>query len=127
MAAPGRRGALPRLILFTYSKSDPGWSHQATGSQVANAGGKAGAWIADVAALCVRPVRLVVGALPARRRGLGLSAHRGAATVDRRSRRRGVRRFLLLITASSAFESLRLYSLKVQLPHVARRHARRSW
>ena len=37
------------LILATYSKSDPGWSHQASGSQVVNAGGKAGAWLADVA------------------------------------------------------------------------------
>ena len=37
------------LVLATYSKSDPGWSHLASGSQVVNAGGKAGAWIADVA------------------------------------------------------------------------------
>ena len=36
------------LVLATYSKSDPGWSHQASGSQVVNAGGKAGAWIADL-------------------------------------------------------------------------------
>ena len=36
------------LILFTYNQSDPGWSHQASGAQVANAGGKAGAWMADI-------------------------------------------------------------------------------
>ncbi|HVY05971.1 MAG TPA: DNA translocase FtsK 4TM domain-containing protein, partial [Burkholderiales bacterium] len=34
------------LILATYSKNDPGWSHQGSGGQVVNAGGKAGAWIA---------------------------------------------------------------------------------
>ena len=37
------------LVLSTYSRGDPGWSHQASGAQVVNAGGKAGAWIADVA------------------------------------------------------------------------------
>jgi S-DNA-T family DNA segregation ATPase FtsK/SpoIIIE len=37
------------LVLATYHRSDPGWSHQASGAQVVNAGGKAGAWLADLA------------------------------------------------------------------------------
>ena len=37
------------LVFATYNKADPGWSHQVSGGQVVNAGGKAGAWIADVA------------------------------------------------------------------------------
>ena len=37
------------LVLSTYHRSDPGWSHQASDAQVVNAGGKAGAWLADVA------------------------------------------------------------------------------
>jgi len=34
--------------LATYRSSDPGWSHSATATAVANAGGVAGAWLADV-------------------------------------------------------------------------------
>jgi S-DNA-T family DNA segregation ATPase FtsK/SpoIIIE len=35
--------------LATYSPEDPGWSHVGHGETVANAGGRAGAWFADVA------------------------------------------------------------------------------
>src|SRR4051812_39803181 len=37
------------LIFATYHRSDPGWSHEASATHVINAGGKAGAWIADIA------------------------------------------------------------------------------
>ena len=36
------------LILFTYHKTDPGWSHGGTDLTVHNAGGRFGAWMADV-------------------------------------------------------------------------------
>src|SRR5512135_3679671 len=36
------------LVLATYSKSDPGWSFTGTGAPIANRGGTAGAWIADM-------------------------------------------------------------------------------
>lgn len=36
------------LALFTYDPSDPGWSRTGTGSDISNAGGAIGAWIADV-------------------------------------------------------------------------------
>ena len=36
------------LILYTYSKADPGWSHSTGAGTLHNAGGRAGAWIADV-------------------------------------------------------------------------------
>ena len=36
------------LILVGYSQSDPGWSHAAEVSRVANPGGRFGAWLADV-------------------------------------------------------------------------------
>ena len=36
------------LVLYTYQKADPGWSHSASVSVIHNAGGRAGAWIADV-------------------------------------------------------------------------------
>jgi S-DNA-T family DNA segregation ATPase FtsK/SpoIIIE len=34
--------------LITYDRADPGWSHSDTVSKIANAGGMAGAWFADV-------------------------------------------------------------------------------
>ncbi len=36
------------LALLTYSTGDPGWSSTGTGEEIKNAGGPAGAWLADV-------------------------------------------------------------------------------
>jgi len=104
------------LILATYSKTDPGWSHQVSGSQVVNAGGKAGAWIADVALYVFGLsawwwVLFLVGVVV-----WGYRRIEVVAESDRRSIAVACIGFLVLITASSAFESLRLYSLKAQLP-----------
>ena len=106
------------LILATYSKSDPGWSHQVSGSQVVNAGGKAGAWIADVALYAFGLsawwwVLFLLGAVVWSYRRIEV-----VAESDRRSIAVACIGFFVLITASSAFESLRLYSLKVQLPQL---------
>ncbi len=104
------------LILVTYNESDPGWSHQSSSGQVVNAGGKAGAWIADIALYVFGlsawwGVLLLIGAV--------VYGYRRIETVpetDRRSLIVAGIGFLILITASSAFEALRLYSLQAQLP-----------
>src|SRR3954463_6687097 len=36
------------LILLSYNKNDPGWSHENVVPHVANLGGRAGAWLADL-------------------------------------------------------------------------------
>src|SRR5580765_7352640 len=36
------------LILVTYSREDPGWSFSGSGAPIANKGGVAGAWLADL-------------------------------------------------------------------------------
>ena len=37
------------LVLITFNKADPGWSHSAPASaEIRNAGGKVGAWLSDV-------------------------------------------------------------------------------
>ena len=36
------------LILVTFNRGDPGWSHSVAVDQVHNAGGRLGAWIADI-------------------------------------------------------------------------------
>ena len=104
------------LILFTYRKSDPGWSHLASGTLVANAGGKAGAWIADILLFVFGLsawwwVFFLLAAVIWGYRRLD------APEMDRRSLAVACSGFLLLITASSALESLRLYTLKVALPY----------
>ncbi len=104
------------LILATYSRSDPGWSHQVSGSQVINAGGKAGAWIADVGLYVFGLsawwwVLFLVGAVV-----WGYRRIEVATESDRRSIAVACTGFVILIAASSAFESLRLHSLKAQLP-----------
>ena len=104
------------LILVTYSKVDPGWSHQATGSQVANAGGNAGAWIADILLYVFGLsawwwVVFLVGAVVWSYRRIDVPPE-----TDRRSVAVAGSGFLLLIFASSGIEALRLYSLHAQLP-----------
>ncbi len=104
------------LILFTYSKSDPGWSNQPSGSLVANAGGKAGAWMADMLLYVLGLtawwwVFFLLAAVMWGYRRLDVP------DMDHRSLAVACGGFLILVTASSALESLRLYTLKVSLPH----------
>ena len=44
----GALAAFLALILWGYDKADPGWSHAALAPQLANPGGKFGAWLADL-------------------------------------------------------------------------------
>jgi len=111
-------GAFLALILSTYRKSDPGWSHAASDSFVGNSGGAFGAWLADLllymfgvsawwlVVLCLLAVywmyrRLEVGRDP-----------------DRRPVYIALGGFALLLAASSGFEAMRLHSIGVALPYV---------
>jgi S-DNA-T family DNA segregation ATPase FtsK/SpoIIIE len=98
------------LILATYHRGDPGWSHSATDAVARNAGGAFGAWLADVllylfglsaywwAALCL----YIVGWGYRRMDGSRLAAAAAG--------------FAALLAASAALERLRLHSLAVELP-----------
>jgi len=46
--ACGALGAYLFLILATYNRADPGWSHAVHGAVVQNAGGRFGAWLSDL-------------------------------------------------------------------------------
>jgi S-DNA-T family DNA segregation ATPase FtsK/SpoIIIE len=105
------------LIFYTYNKSDPGWSHSASVMAYQNAGGRVGAWVADV--------MLYV---------FGLSAYWWVVFCavlvwwgfrrienlpeqgDRRSYAVVAVGFLVVLVASSGIEAIRLYSLKAALP-----------
>ncbi len=104
------------LILYTFDRGDPSWSHATTASQIHNAGGRAGAWLGDVL-LYVFGVSaywwvlfLICTVL------WGYRRLDGGFLGDRRPPLFAILGFTLLISASSALETLRLYSIKIELP-----------
>ena len=109
------------LILFTYHKADPGWSHSADVTFIHNSGGRIGAWISDVmlyvfglsawwwvvfcAVLVWWGFRRIEGAPQ-------------ASQTDHRPYTVAATGFAVVIAASSGVEAVRLYSLKAALPHM---------
>jgi S-DNA-T family DNA segregation ATPase FtsK/SpoIIIE len=113
------------LILLSFSKADPGWSHERVVVDVANLGGRAGAWLSDLLlfifgfsawwwCICLLRViwngyrRLTPSAVPAPQ-----------ADLDPEHRYEGLIRaagFVLLFTGSVGLEYLRMYSLHIDLP-----------
>ncbi len=106
------------LVLLTFNKADPGWSHAATTAEVHNAGGWVGAWISDILLYLFGIsaywwiLVLVYTVIWGYRRldGSSISDHRPFVI--------SFAGFLVLIAASSGVEALRLYSIKVSLPLV---------
>lgn len=105
------------LIFSSYNQGDPGWSHSGDYDHVKNAGGSIGAWAADFLLYF-----------------FGISAwwwiffffatvlwsYRRIDTAgifDRHSIFISFGGFLLLLLASSGLESLRFYSLNIELPY----------
>jgi DNA segregation ATPase FtsK/SpoIIIE, S-DNA-T family len=108
-------------VLVTYSKADPAYTHSVAVSSVANIGGRAGAWVADVALLVfgVSAYLLVFGMAIAVARGFR-RLHRTSAGADPLdddlpawAHALG---FLLLLAGALGLESLRLASLTTALP-----------
>jgi S-DNA-T family DNA segregation ATPase FtsK/SpoIIIE len=104
------------LILASYTSTDPGWSFSGTGAPLGNRGGPVGAWVADLllylfgvsawwwvvggAVLIVAGFRLVVRPEERAEHPLLL----------------GVIGFALVLFASAALESIRLWKLAATLP-----------
>ena len=104
------------LVLTTYDKADPGWSHSTGGTAVHNAGGRFGAWLADVllylfGVSAYWSVVFLLFAVYWSYRRLEASGPR-----DRRSFVVGCSGFLGLLLASASLEALRVHSLHIQLP-----------
>ncbi|QGZ42096.1 S-DNA-T family DNA segregation ATPase FtsK/SpoIIIE [Pseudoduganella flava] len=111
------------LILATYHKADPGWSHDTAVAAVKNLGGRGGAWISDLMLFvfgfsawwwCVYLIRFVW-------RGYRRLTHKYVLEQDDdpEHSHEGVIRligFVLLLTGSMGLEYLRMYTLPVQLP-----------
>ena len=115
LALAGLAGYL-LLIFLTFDRGDPGWSHSAGGTATHNAGGRAGAWLADLllylfglsaywwVALCLVGV------------AWGYRGLERSTLVDRRPLAIALGGFALLLVSSAALEALRLHSLSAQLP-----------
>jgi S-DNA-T family DNA segregation ATPase FtsK/SpoIIIE len=104
------------LILFGYSKADPGWSHAAQVDRIANPGGRFGAWFADlllylfgVSAWWWVLFLLFTVAWGYRRLD-------GFFSTDRRPFFIALVGFIVLLAASSGIEALRFHSMKLPLP-----------
>jgi len=109
------------VVLLTYSREDPGFTHSVASAPIHNLGGRLGAWVADV-------VLLVFG-LSAYLVALGLAVtvarafrrlHRAAAGADPLADdlpawAHGLG-FGLLLAGATGLEALRLYNLKAALP-----------
>jgi S-DNA-T family DNA segregation ATPase FtsK/SpoIIIE len=114
------------MVLQTYDRADPGWSHSAQVAEVRNAGGAAGAWIADLllwlfglsawwwVALCLHLTWRTYHRMDGRRDREfpgddEAIPERGTAAV-------ALAGFLLLLVGSAAIEALRLHTHTASLP-----------
>jgi S-DNA-T family DNA segregation ATPase FtsK/SpoIIIE len=111
------------IILLSYNKGDPGWSHDVVVNKVSNLGGRAGAWLADLMLFIfgfsawwwvVCFLRLVWKDYRALTQKFVMEAQ-----FDPEHQHEAVIRwtgFVLLVIGSLGLEYLRMYSLQVQLP-----------
>jgi DNA segregation ATPase FtsK/SpoIIIE, S-DNA-T family len=104
------------LVLYTYSKSDPGWSRSVSTTAIENAGGRVGAWLADVMlyAFGLSAYWWVVAC--AVLVAWGFRRIEDVPESDRRSYLVASVGFLVVLVASAGIEAIRLHSLKAALP-----------
>jgi DNA segregation ATPase FtsK/SpoIIIE, S-DNA-T family len=104
------------LIFLTFDRGDPAWSHSAPDAPTHNAGGRAGAWLADVLLYLFGlsaywwVVLCLIGV------AWGYRGLERSALIDRRPLAIAAGGFALLIVASASLEALRLHSLAAELP-----------
>ena len=104
------------LILFSFDRTDPSWSHSDTSPFINNAGGSAGAWLADLLLYLFGVsawwwVILFFTAIWWRYRRIDITN-----TYDPRVLILSLAGFIILLIASSGIEALRFYTLQVSLP-----------
>src|SRR5262245_27129543 len=105
------------LILCTYSKADPGWSHSVAGTVIHNAGGRVGAWMADVLLYLFGLSAYWWAVLCAFLVAWGFRRIETTEPADRSSYLVTGAGFALVLAASTGLEAVRLSTLKVTLPY----------
>jgi len=106
------------LILYTYHKADPGWSHSLRATTIHNAGGMVGAYVADLMLFVFGLSAYWWVVFCAAMVWLGFRRIETVREIDRRSYAVAAIGFVMVLTASSGIEALRLYTLKATLPLV---------
>jgi len=106
------------LVLYGFDRNDPAWSNSASDLIPRNLGGYLGAWLADVLLFVFGVsawwwVVFLMQQIWVDYRGLSRNS-----LFDRRAAWVALTGFFLLLLASSALESLRLHTLKAELPSV---------
>ncbi|MDA8094454.1 MAG: DNA translocase FtsK 4TM domain-containing protein [Betaproteobacteria bacterium] len=104
------------VVLVSYDPRDPGWSHSASQLAVHNAGGRVGAWIADIMLSAFGLSAYWWIALLLYLVFWGYRRIDAAAGGDHRSLFVAFGGFGLLLFGSAGLEWLRLHSLKAALP-----------
>jgi len=104
------------LVLLTFSRSDPGWSHEATGALTHNAGGSVGAWIADLLLYLFGVSAYWLVAMCLYMVAWGYRRLDGTSFLDRRSLATSLAGFVILMVSSAGLEAVRLHSIGAELP-----------
>jgi len=104
------------LVLGTFNRADPGWSHSVAVGEIRNLGGRVGAWVADGLLYLFGISAWWWVALLGFAALWTLRRLDGGSASDRRSVVIAFAGFFVLLLASSGVEALRLHSLKVTLP-----------
>jgi S-DNA-T family DNA segregation ATPase FtsK/SpoIIIE len=111
------------LILASYNRIDPGWSHNTNVAKVMNLGGRGGAWLSDLMLFifgfsawwwCIYMLRFVW-------QGYRRLTHKFVLETEPEAEHRSegpirLVGFAFLLVGSMGLEYLRMYTMKVQLP-----------
>ena len=104
------------LVLTTFNRGDPGWSHSVAAGEIRNLGGRVGAWLADVLLYLFGVSAWWWVVLLAQAVVWSYRRLEGSRVADKRHFIVALTGFGILIAASSGIESLRFHSLRVALP-----------
>jgi S-DNA-T family DNA segregation ATPase FtsK/SpoIIIE len=104
------------LILYTYDKGDPGWSHSVRATSIRNAGGVIGAYIADLMLYLFGISAYWWVALCGVLVGWGFERIEKPSVPGQRSHAVAAIGFAMVLFSSAGLEAVRLYTLGVQLP-----------
>ena len=104
------------MVLFGYSKADPGWSHAVLVDRVANPGGRFGAWLSDLLLYLFGLSAWWWVAFLGLGLAVGFRRLQRRFGADQRSFLVVVLGFLAVLLSSSGLEAMRFYTLKATLP-----------
>ncbi|MFM9883364.1 MAG: DNA translocase FtsK [Burkholderiales bacterium] len=107
------------LTLITFTTADPGWSRTGLNTTVSNAGGRFGAWLADLLLYLFGLSAYWWIVLLTYTVVWGYRRLDGTSISDRRPFFFALGGFLLVLLSSSATEALRFHSIDVALPFKA--------